>query len=373
NGLELYLQENKVERPSYEDVYQWLLDDWAIEPYVKLWVEKSCRSSLCPYLDWQGNSDIAGVGVRWSLISVYLPILLAIRFDWVPESASRLSVVSKTLLAVQHSTSTFLNASFVFSMSMLVAALVSFAQHASTEREDWASKTEIRKWSTLTESAWALSILLPISSVLPVVLLHLGASNILRRVQGRKILWASVAVLISVVVALNCAYRPDSWYHDDEQTRFEDDCLDRYMEYIPLIVRLTWSLAGLLVLGITGYVIASLVFTLRNWPAPAWWIRISRPLWFMTIAMTFCAMWLCLGWLMYFQRQLSKARAGGDDNKDAEWSFGQILALATWVPFLVEFVYLLWEEPSEALSGRLMDPYEVVETSKKPEAFELRR
>jgi hypothetical protein len=56
-----------------------------------------------------------------------------------------------------------------------------------------------------------------------------------------------------------------------------------------------------------------------------------------------------------------------------EWSFGQVLVIATWAPVVVEFAYLWWERPVEALNGQLMDPYEVKEVSKKTEAFETNR
>jgi hypothetical protein len=61
----------------------------------------------------------------------------------------------------------------------------------------------------------------------------------------------------------------------------------------------------------------------------------------------------------------------GDENKDTEWSFGQILAVGTWVPVVVEFAYVWWERPLEALNGRLMDPYEVKEVSVKTRGYEL--
>lgn len=71
--------------------------------------------------------------------------------------------------------------------------------------------------------------------------------------------------------------------------------------------------------------------------------------------------------------QIQTAGLGGDNNRDNEWSFGQVLALGTWVPVLVQFGYLWWEKPTVALSGRLMAPYEVVEVSKETKGFELTR
>lgn len=64
-----------------------------------------------------------------TLITLYLRVLLVFRFDRVPKSFR----ILKILLAVQHSTPAFLNVSFVFSMAMLLAALVSFARNVAED------------------------------------------------------------------------------------------------------------------------------------------------------------------------------------------------------------------------------------------------
>ena len=72
-------------------------------------------------------------------------------------------------------------------------------------------------------------------------------------------------------------------------------------------------------------------------------------------------------WLVYLSIRI-RSRAGAH-NKDSEWTFGQILALATWVPFLAEFAYTWLEESEDALNGRLPAPYEVVVASTVDDAF----
>jgi hypothetical protein len=46
---------------------------------------------------------------------------------------------------------------------------------------------------------------------------------------------------------------------------------------------------------------------------------------------------------------------------------------ASKAPVVVESAYLWYEGPTEALTGRLMEPYEVIEVSKKKEAYEPNR
>ena len=69
-------------------------------------------------------------------------------------------------------------------------------------------------------------------------------------------------------------------------------------------------------------------------------------------------MWTCVGWFVWYQVQTSKV--GGDKNRGTDLSFGQILALGTWVPVFVEFSYIWREGPLAALSGQLMVPCKVV-------------
>jgi hypothetical protein len=70
-------------------------------------------------------------------------------------------------------------------------------------------------------------------------------------------------------------------------------------------------------------------------------------------------MWWCLARFVLFRRAFKKR--AGISNKDYEWSYGQILSLASWVPVLVELAYLWWEGARAGLTGQLMEPYEVKE------------
>jgi hypothetical protein len=64
-------------------------------------------------------------------------------------------------------------------------------------------------------------------------------------------------------------------------------------------------------------------------------------------------MWAIIVWFLYKTLQIRKR--SGNNNKDYQWVFRQVLALATLVPVLVKFAYVWWEEPEEAMNGRLMN------------------
>ena len=75
---------------------------------------------------------------------------------------------------------------------------------------------------------------------------------------------------------------------------------------------------------------------------------------------TFLEMWACLAYVAFFRRHFKPRE--GESNKDYEVSFGQILALMTWVPVMVEFGYIWVMGPLEALTGQLLEPYQVTST-----------
>jgi hypothetical protein len=286
------------------------------------------------------------------LITVYIPSLLSVRFDWLSDRKSTVSLIGRTLLAVQHSTPSFLNASIVFSIAMLSASLVSFANH-----------------DVLTLSTLAIMLLMPFGSVLPVTLLQLAASDTLRRHRGRLLSWILMAALMIVLLITALILNITNITTEDKdikQVNWETFCLGRGNVYNFFWFSL--GLAGLLILGIVCFVIGSFSASLQRQSAASW----SRRVWWITLVTAFIAMWLCLGWFVLLQMQRNDM--AGKDNKDTKWSFGQILAVATWVPVIIEFVYIWWETPVKALSGQLMDPYEVKEVLKKNEGFgSLRR
>jgi len=62
SGLEYYLQANQLVQTPDEEVWQWLLDHRVREriSHIASW---QCKNFLCPYVEWEGNADIAGIGV----------------------------------------------------------------------------------------------------------------------------------------------------------------------------------------------------------------------------------------------------------------------------------------------------------------------
>jgi heme/copper-type cytochrome/quinol oxidase subunit 2 len=296
---------------------------------------------------------LAAYVIQAILMTFYIPALLIVRFDWRRYPKRATSAATRTLSAVKHSTVSFMNASLVFGIAMLSASLISLARR-----------------ETPTSSAVALMVLMPFNSILPVALLQFAASDMLRRSRGMLLSWALITGLMIAVLAMTRLLVTKTSEEDDQnykQLDWQSHCMDQH-DLIPFL-GFSQVFSILLILGTGGFVVASYIRSLQNRPSASWMIRLVGGLWWTAVVAAFLAMWLCLGWFIYFQNK--KNSMAGDENKNTEWSFGQILAVGTWVPVVVEFAYVWWERPLEALNGRLMDPYEVKEVYVKTGGYEL--
>lgn len=252
-----------------------------------------------------------------------------------------------------------MKASAVFSISMLFAAMIYIAQRYQE--------------SAGTATAFVLSILMPYASVFPVVLLQLSGFRMFRRKQGRLVLWVLIALLVTVIQVMGIVfyYGVKSKEFDDvsDQDSWERYCIDR--NPLRATSYLLMALGGVLILGIWGYLSGSLAMKLERFKKPQWWLAHAEKFWLAGLMSSLVLMFLCLAWFIHLQHSTSDI--GGEDNKDKEWSFGQILAVATWFPVMVEFGYVLCERPREAINGRLIEPFEVRETSQRCESMEALR
>ncbi|KAI1860195.1 hypothetical protein JX265_010119 [Neoarthrinium moseri] len=128
-------------------------------------------------------------------------------------------------------------------------------------------------------------------------------------------------------------------------------------------VNLIWYLKTLFTMAFTVYS--------HQRPVPKWaryiferltpsenaWETISLGL--RTLMGTICvvAMWVLIDYFMKYRR--SFRAAASDSDKDSEWSFGQVLALAQWAPTILTFI--------DILLRRLKQPYQTVHETRDEE------
>ncbi|KAL6150255.1 hypothetical protein ACJBU6_10562 [Exserohilum turcicum] len=291
---------------------------------------------------------LATYTIQAILVTLYLFAILGVRLDKLPPQVQSSRILSRTLHSVQHSTAEFLSASSVFSLSILIASIIS-----------------ISYYEELRPMTWILALIISLNSVFPVAILHISTSTMLRRSKGRVFMWFIIDILLigltvrsSILFAEFSAY--DAWIEYET-----NPCARISLHGIAVFSHI---IAGFLCLGITGYIVDFMVSVIRN--RPAMMVRLPDIAQWGVVGVCICTMWGFLGWLLNLAIKI-QSRAG-DNNKDSEWTFGQVLSLATWVPFVVEFAYIWWEDPLQALHGRLMAPYEVVVSSREQSLLEMR-
>ncbi|KAF2681215.1 hypothetical protein K458DRAFT_273430, partial [Lentithecium fluviatile CBS 122367] len=75
-------------------------------------------------------------------------------------------------------------------------------------------------------------------------------------------------------------------------------------------------------------------------------------------------MWAFLLYLIVMRKKINKGT--GRTNQDHEWTFGQVLALATWAPVLIEFTFICLRGRKAALNGLISNQF-VVTDAHRPE------
>ncbi|KAH7082178.1 hypothetical protein FB567DRAFT_499968 [Paraphoma chrysanthemicola] len=357
-ALDSFMREHSLRAPKYPEGFSTWIQDVRIDRRVQGHVMTTCIADYCRTKEWDGNPDIAGIGmlatyvIQAMLVTIYIIGIITIRSEKLLPKLRKIPSLFRVLLALKHSLVDLLSACFLFSIAMLLAGNVSLLQDMST--------------STM----YILIISMPVNSVLPAVLLQLVGTRLLRRSRGRILAWCVVLALAVTLFVGTIVAKFKKTIKAEEDFDYEARCLWPYISgLIAPMAYYSWVIAGFQLLGISAYIVGLLNSQRNRSLNPFDWL--PRSVWWTLLGLTFCAMWTSIG--LFIRLTLRIHDRVGEKNKDSEWSFGQVLALATWVPSIVEFVYIWWEAPEEALNGRLMDPYEVCETSREPRDLEMRR
>lgn len=250
----------------------------------------------------------------------------------------------------------FLSASMLMSIVMLAAGVYISAFGRDDVRRSTSNPNQSLPYLSSAIYDMVLSLLAGVFSIFPVLLLyalmgrHGGDSSKRKGVKGgapdihrvwlRRCVLAAIWCLGGALVYL--APRGDIDYYDrhDADASWNTDFCDqrggtnywRGMKAAQfLVVGAPLTYIVLTTFLITGFGIPGVV------DKP--WVTKWRSVWRLGVAwLNMLAMWGLLGYFTVLRHRIIKT-AGGLDNED-KWSFGQILALATWVPIVAEFVYI---------------------------------
>jgi hypothetical protein len=177
--------------------------------------------------------------IQAALVTMYATVLLMDRHDFITSEAGQMSKIDHTsklprcMFAFSKSAKAFLNASILFSMAMLLAAMYVFGKRLSDHRTALAFLNQ--KWT----------FFLSTHTSIPALLLDLCVSDSLRRRRARLALWTVLWLFAFVDLSLWLAITADprsyegpkkgAHYRDfkdsDEQLTWDYYCLADDLRY----------------------------------------------------------------------------------------------------------------------------------------------
>ncbi|KAH6646065.1 hypothetical protein BKA67DRAFT_663931 [Truncatella angustata] len=326
-----------------------------------------CHKEICTTMDWEGDPDVSGEGmiVSYYLAAVLATIYFAIlvwtivgRYD-VPWTHHK--IAKRGLSAVQESSNTFLDAALIFAVAMLGAATVRLYVLMTNQNEDRSTYATI---GSVSMSAFSLFPALILQAVTDGQRTHIL----------RQVLWF---VAISLTIAVEIMYRTTYHAPGSRQDDPNASCADGKLQKAWLAFCEDAAIRRQLELGLT---MAHIILGLQC----LWWlyyllVTITPKHWHERQGQTMfgqffahCRRWmraldgiicLALMWtlLVLFRRYRSSIQdSTGYSDTDSTWTFGQVLALATWAPVFMDLVGILIYGPEKGLDKKISDNYRIV-------------
>ncbi|KUI69428.1 hypothetical protein VM1G_04970 [Cytospora mali] len=331
-----------------------------------------CQYSVCPNLNFSGDSDLSGIGmmISYYMIAIFATLyyfaLVPGFFEAYGHSFKSLKIVSryrKIAAGFEESVAGFLDAMLLFSVSMLLAAITRYVSVSESPYD--------------THSVFGLqtSIFLSTFSIFPALILQ-SLSHDLRRQRIRLAMWDLVIIFsITVEVLYRVEYR--GWIRTGHFSEDSDGGAQMTQAYwfelcqsLDLVQSLLTLLSvghAVLVLNFTAwlYIVAEIYF--GKWWLPAmqrrtiWWKRWET-----------CRIWLrvgngllCIAIMWAFLKVFTDYRQdvmenAGESDKDGDWTFGQVLSLTTWIPIGVELLSVYIYGAPKTIERGISTRYKVV-------------
>ncbi|EEY14065.1 predicted protein [Verticillium alfalfae VaMs.102] len=161
---------------------------------------------------------------------------------------------------------------------------------------------------------------------------------------------------------------------DDEPFSFEAFCWDKQVsDEAATVTIIALSMVPLCVFLLAGLNAAIARWTKRpkeSVPVLGWlFFRIP---WRLAYALYFFVfMWASLGSLFKLKSEISKLNDGGEAKSEERWGFGQILALATWLPVFEEAIMVTYKNARYANQRRMNGHFVGVEKPVEEESVSL--
>ncbi|KAI0829173.1 hypothetical protein F5Y06DRAFT_220947 [Hypoxylon sp. FL0890] len=325
---------------------------------------ESCTADVCKNLDWVGDPDVSGLGMvityflAAGLVTTYACVLALSDSSFLRQRFPASSKRAWVLSGFEESVSTFVDATLVFAVSMLAAACFrlaqAFFQEYGISNGHWMIYASIGSIYMST-----------FSSLLP-LLLQLVATDV-RRHWLRLVLWTLILVLnIANEVLFDCFFaKVEARLQDLVEVIWLAFCNPVELLLNGLIP--TLRLAQILLLTNAVYYVIYRSCRDKTGDTEIW--RKLKALWqiaipylhFLNVAACCVLLWSMIGVFSYYRDRVNDA--AGKDNQNSDWTFGQVLAVATWVPVFVEFGTVLKYGPEEGLGKKISRKYTVISSA----------
>jgi hypothetical protein len=334
-----------------------------------------CPEQVCQHLDWEGDSDVSGIGM---MVTYYMAASFATLYFAVVVSAvvsafwarrrrgdgrghgyvsKKTKPMWRVMLGFSESLQTFVQSALIFSAAMLAAAIYRFSA-VFRRPEDPVSSYGLL--ASVFMSSFSIFVCLVLQSVADslrghvleqifwgIITVEAIAMNVLyRKLDG---VFTAAGVVNATETIQESRLRELIWLETCESRDLRDS-LDKLLRggNAILAVNLVWFVYFL----VGGFVPQRARESLRKNRCYQLWERTFRTLRIANGFISGIFMWTFLGLFQRYRRTIGDNTGPAD--KDGAWTFGQVLAIATWVPVVFDLI-AIWICEFCALHGQLKD------------------
>ncbi|EPE09113.1 integral membrane protein [Ophiostoma piceae UAMH 11346] len=360
-----------LDTPTYGQAAQWLEDvlrnDLPIYGSMLNYPLDHCPEQVCRKMTWDGDPDLIGIGVvvvyyLAAILTTLHVLILSVNPRIRPLHTERYERWRNRFVSVFHdSLATFLDTGLLFSIAMLVGAVYRYGS-ARVNPEKTHSPYQ------LMNAAY-----MGIFNVLPPFLLQLVMKH--RRRQGvRNILWVVILVLGITLISLYWTSLGTDAQIYRMLTTHDSAVSDFVWEYGCNHSNISTAFKFTLIAAVVTLIFNS-----------AFWVWFGLPARFraklnshkterrksivrkLSIISSCLLMWTLLGLFTAYRSILLEKMPNAQSS--SSWSFGQMLALATWVPVGIDMYTILRYGPQEAIEDKVSDRFCVVAAGQVQDQF----
>ncbi|KAM0287404.1 hypothetical protein ACHAQH_000354 [Verticillium albo-atrum] len=307
---------------------------------------EKCGKQICAVWEWDGNADIVGVGmmVVYTMGAILSTLYLFIFIHGMlrennyksfraPQLLPRGGVLNTIRNTFYHSFGAFHAGLGLLTASVLLATVIIAGKRESV----YDIETSFLCSATLT----AMFFL-----TLPAYL------DVERRYGSGIVFGFANWLLFTISMSMKDAAAVEAKRVKENQPwSFEAFCWDKQVSdeiaAATVLVLYTIPLVVLLLAGLNAAIGKCLKRPKETVPVLGW--LLFRVPWRLVYAVYFFVfMWASLGSLFRLKSEISKINDGGETKSEDRWGFGQILAVATWLPVLEEAFMITYSHPRKA-------------------------